>query len=150
MSIKKALYTTTATATGGHKDRVVTTDNQLISLPVSSPGGLGGDSSKVNAEQLFALGYAACFHDAVGYFTKKAGYDMTGLSVEVRNEVGYRKEGSGFGFDVQIDVNLPNVPADQVATILREAEHTCPFSNSIRGNAQVTVKSNGEVLSFDD
>ena len=70
-------YTTTATAWGGRMGRVATSDGRLdyhLSMP-EGMGGEGGDGT--NPEQLFACGYAACFHNAVRSVARKLKVDVT-------------------------------------------------------------------------
>ena len=76
-------YTTTATAWGGRMGRVATSDGKLdyrLSMP-ESMGGEGGEGT--NPEQLFATGYAACFHNAVRSVARKREVDVTDSAVSV-------------------------------------------------------------------
>src|SRR5712672_2910932 len=61
----KILYTAEATATGGREGHARTSDGRLeVDLDVPSEmGGPGGPGT--NPEQLFAIGYAACFQSAL-------------------------------------------------------------------------------------
>ena len=81
-------YTTTATAWGGRMGRVATSDGTLdyqLSMP-ESMGGEGGEGT--NPEQLFAAGYAACFHNALRSVARKEKVDVTDSAVSVTVQIG--------------------------------------------------------------
>ncbi|TDV53661.1 organic hydroperoxide resistance protein [Actinophytocola oryzae] len=133
------LYTAKATSTGkGRLGHVASSDGVLehdLSIP-KEMGGPGGDGT--NPEQLFAAGYAACFHSAL---QAVAGRDKVRTrDSSVTAEVGIGKEGEGFGLTVELVVSLPGVEED-VATKLVEAAHQmCPYSNATRGNIHVGLR----------
>ncbi len=58
--MSKALYTAQAHVDGGRNGRGRTSDGRL-DLDLRQPKELGGDGEGSNPEQLFAIGYAACF-----------------------------------------------------------------------------------------
>jgi hypothetical protein len=80
----KVLYTAEASATGDGRNGHVTSSDRLIDTDVRSPVELGGKGGATNPEQLFAAGYAACFHNALRRVARKAGADVTGSHVTAR------------------------------------------------------------------
>ena len=118
----KALYTAVATATGGQK-RKVTSDNGVLSLELRSPKALGGaNDDYTNPEQIFAAGYAACFDTALNLVIRQA------------------KVTTGFIFAVTLQVNIPDVSLEQAEELAAKAHQVCPYSNSTRGNIEVTTE----------
>ena len=135
MSIEKILYTATATATGGREGRASSSD-QALDVQLSTPRELGGaGGAGTNPEQLFAAGYAACFHSALQMVARASRADITDSSVGAR--VGIGRQGEGFGLEVTLEVVLPNVPADQARALMEQAHQVCPYSNATRGNIDV-------------
>jgi len=98
-------------------------------------GGPGGDLT--NPEQLFAAGYAACFHSALKLVAGRSKASAEGSTVSAA--VGIGKQGDGFGLTVALEVSLPELAKDQAQQLADEAHQVCPYSNATRGNIPVTV-----------
>ncbi len=134
----KTLYTTTAVATGdGRNGRVASLDGHL-DAPVRTPKELGGAGEATNPEQLFAAGYAACFHSALKLVAAKAGADTTDSEVVADVSLGALPTG-GFGLAAQIEVSLPELDRETAESLVAQAHQVCPYSNATRGNMQVTL-----------
>ncbi|MGW3562202.1 organic hydroperoxide resistance protein, partial [Streptomyces sp. NPDC000963] len=58
------VYTAEVASTGDGRNGAVRSSDGLLDLPLSSPKAVGGSGTATNPEQLFAAGYAACFHSA--------------------------------------------------------------------------------------
>lgn len=134
-----ALYTATATATGGRDGRAVSPDG-MLDVKLATPrelGGQGGDGT--NPEQLFAAGYSACFIGALKFVAGQQKQQLP-ADTSITGQVGIGQIPGGFGLEVQLNVSLPGL--DQaVAEQLTEAAHqVCPYSNATRGNINVRLK----------
>jgi len=140
----KILYTAEARVTGGREHgHGATTDGELT-VDLRLPKELGGDGGGTNPEELFAVGYAACFEGAIGAVARRKKVD-TGDAV-IQSKVSLLpNESRGFDLAVELDVTLPSVedPA-QAAELVRAAHHVCPYSNATRGNIPVTLTANGQ------
>jgi Ohr subfamily peroxiredoxin len=134
-----ALYTAKATSTGaGRLGHVASSDGVLehdLSIP-KEMGGPGGDGT--NPEQLFAAGYAACFHSALQAVARREKVRIADSSVTA--EVGIGKQGEGFGLAVVLDISLPGIEHDQATKLVEAAHQMCPYSNATRGNIDVELK----------
>jgi Ohr subfamily peroxiredoxin len=134
-----ALYTAKATSTGaGRLGHVASSDGVLehdLSIP-KEMGGPGGDGT--NPEQLFAAGYAACFHSALQAVARREKVRIADSSVTA--EVGIGKQGEGFGLAVVLDISLPGIEHDQATKLVAAAHQMCPYSNATRGNIDVELK----------
>lgn len=138
MSIEKVLYATSATVTGGRDGRGVSTDGRL-DLTLSTPKELGGaGGAGTNPEQIFAIGYSACFIGAMKFV---AGRDKFALpaDVSVTGTVGIGQIPAGFGIEVELKIALPGLDAETARTIVERAHAVCPYSNATRGNIDVTL-----------
>ncbi|MBD1271932.1 organic hydroperoxide resistance protein [Aeromicrobium tamlense] len=134
----KPLYTASAVATGdGRNGHVESTDGILIA-DVRAPKELGGAGGATNPEQLFAAGYAACFHSALRTVAKRSGADVTDSEVVADVSIGENGTG-GFGLAVALEVTLPNVSREEAEKLVEQAHQVCPYSNATRGNVEVDL-----------
>ena len=134
-----ALYTAVATATGA-PNREVTSDNGVLSLELRSPKALGGaNDDYTNPEQLFAAGYAACFDTALNLVIKQTKVTTGVTTVTAHVSIGKLDTG-GFIFAVTLQVNVPGVSLEQAKELADKAHQVCPYSNSTRGNIEVTTE----------
>ncbi len=110
----------------------------MLDADVRTPPGLGGPGGATNPEQLFAAGYAACFHSALKAVARRASTDVDDSEVSATVGIGKTPEG-GFGLAVELDIHIPGVD-DVTARQLAEAAHQlCPYSNATRNNIDVTL-----------
>ncbi|MFC4337908.1 organic hydroperoxide resistance protein [Salininema proteolyticum] len=130
------LYNTTSTATGAGRDGKVATQDGL-ELDLAIPKELGGPGGATNPEQLFASGYAACFHSALQTVARAAKVKL-GEST-VRATVGIGKDGEGFGLTVALGVSAPEVEREALEGLVAKAHQVCPYSNATRGNIDVEI-----------
>ncbi|MDN3443442.1 organic hydroperoxide resistance protein [Microbacterium foliorum] len=133
-----ALYTAEALATGaGRAGRVATSEGNL-ELDLAIPKEMGGSGDGANPEQLFAAGYAACFHSALQSVARTQKVKITDSSVGARVQIGSNGEG-GFGLAVQLEVVIPDLPHEQAQALADAAHKVCPYSNATRGNIDVEI-----------
>jgi osmotically inducible protein OsmC len=106
----------------------------------------GGDEAGTNPEQLFAVGYAACFESALGVVARRQKVEAG--DVEIDSEVDLvTTEDRAFTVAVRMDVRLPSIDdIEEAAELVRNAHHVCPYSNATRGNIDVTFRVNGQDL----
>jgi osmotically inducible protein OsmC len=132
------LYTASARATGDGRDGHVATSDGTLELDLAIPKEMGGAGGAANPEQLFAAGYAACFHSALRLVARRAKADVNGSVVEA--EVGIGPNGSGgFGLTVALVVDLPAVERAAAEQLVEAAHQVCPYSNATRGNIEVAL-----------
>jgi len=136
MASIEALYTARAKATGG-RDGAGATDDGRLSVKLSTPKQLGGGGGEgTNPEQLFAVGYAACF---VGALKFVGGRDKIAVPADasIDSAVGIGKILGGFGIAVELKISLPGVGPEAADHLIAEADKVCPYSNATRGNIEV-------------
>jgi Ohr subfamily peroxiredoxin len=134
----QALYSTTAHARGDGRNGQIESDDGILEAPVRMPPELGGPGGATNPEQLFAAGYAACFHSALRLAGQQAGVDVSGSEVSATVHLGTTDAG-GFGLGVDLDVSLPACTPEEARATADRAHELCPYSNATRGNIDVTV-----------
>ncbi|GAA4186890.1 organic hydroperoxide resistance protein [Gryllotalpicola kribbensis] len=132
------LYTAEALSTGEGRNGHVTTTDGRVDLDMAIPQAMGGSGNGANPEELFAAGYAACFHSALLGVARSQKVKLEDETVGARVHIGPNGEG-GFQLAVELEVTIPTLPHDE-AQALADAAHTvCPYSNATRGNIDVTI-----------
>ncbi|GGD15805.1 organic hydroperoxide resistance protein [Nocardioides daphniae] len=134
----KPLYTATAVSTGEGRNGHVETTDGLIVTDVRTPKEMGGEGGATNPEQLFAAGYAACFHSALKSVSKKEGADAGESEVVADVSIGDNGQG-GFMLAVGLEVTMPKVEREVAEKLVEKAHQVCPYSNATRGNIEVTL-----------
>jgi lipoyl-dependent peroxiredoxin len=141
----KVLYTAEATVTGGRDEGHGRTSDGALDVQLRSPVELGGEGGGTNPEQLFAVGYAACFEGAIKAVARRRKLDAGAVSIDSRVDFGPAEDRS-FMIAVRLDVSLPGFEDEQAADIVRAAHNVCPYSNATRGNIDVALSANGRRL----
>lgn len=136
----KILYTARGSATGGREGQAAT-DTGNVKLVLNTPkelGGGGGDGT--NPEQLFAMGYSACFLGALKF---AAGKDKVKIPDDARVSadvgIGPRDDGKGFGIAVKLTISAPGIDKAQLEDLVQKAHIVCPYSDATRGNIDVEL-----------
>ena len=130
--------TPTVTSTGGRDGRVRSADG-FIDLQVAIPKEMGGPGGKTNPEELFAAGYAACFHSAVKRVAAERKVAIGNSLVEAHVGIGPGDSGPGFTLAVELRVVLPVADTDAAKQVVQAAHVLCPYSNATRGNIEVKL-----------
>jgi osmotically inducible protein OsmC len=139
----KVLYTAEATVTGGRVNGRGRSTDGALDVQLRSPKEMGGEGGGTNPEQLFAVGYGACFESALGVVARREQVETGDVSIDSRVSLLPTEE-RGFTLAVALDVTLPHVQdADQAVRIVAAAHQVCPYSNATRGNIEVTLTANG-------
>jgi Ohr subfamily peroxiredoxin len=140
------IYTAKAHVTGGRAEGHGATSDGALEVDLRLPSEMGGSGGGTNPEQLFAVGYAACFEGALGVVARRMKADAGDAAID--SEVGLSPDGKGgFVLSVRLDVTLPSVQdAAQAAAIVKAAHAVCPYSNATRGNIDVALSANGAAV----
>lgn len=133
----KIVYTAEATSTGGRVGRGVTADGK-VNIQLDKPVEMGGKGDGANPEQLFAIGYSACFLGALKFVAGQAKTDVP-EDAAVTALVGFGPIPDGFGLQVELKVKLPGIERTMAENLVRKAHVVCPYSNATRGNVDVTL-----------
>jgi len=133
------LYTAKAHVTGGRAEGHGATSDGALEVDLRIPVEMGGPGGGTNPEELFAVGYAACFEGALGVVARRAKADADDAAID--SEVSLSPDGKGgFLLSVALNVTLPNVPdTDTAVELVRGAHEVCPYSNATRGNIEVAL-----------
>ncbi|MFI5824783.1 organic hydroperoxide resistance protein [Streptomyces rishiriensis] len=136
------LYTAEVTSSGdGRKGRVSSSDG-VLELGLDAPKEVGGSGEQTNPEQLFAAGYAACFHSALRLSAREARVRLE-EEPAVTARVHLERDDSGYGISADLTVRMPGVAARTARELVDRAHARCPYSRAVRGNVRVGIELAG-------
>ncbi|HEV7174371.1 MAG TPA: organic hydroperoxide resistance protein [Solirubrobacteraceae bacterium] len=145
----KTIYTAEATVTGGRAEGHGATTDGALDVQLRTPKEMDGPGGGTNPEQLFAVGYAACFEGALGVVGRRERAEVGDVSIDSRVSL-ITTEDRGFTVAVELGVTLPQVSdPEQAARIVAAAHKVCPYSNATRGNIDVKLTANGQEVALD-
>ena len=140
----RVLYTARAHVTGGRQDGHGRSADGELDVRLRAPKEMGGAGDGTNPEELFAVGYAACFESALGTVARRRHLDAGQLAIDSAVSLLPTGDG-GFRLAVTLDVSLPSVgDREAAAQLVRDAHQVCPYSNATRGNIDVDLLLAGE------
>lgn len=131
-------YWTEAQASGGGRNGIAALSSGMLTVTMTSPKELGGSGAGHNPEELFAIGYAACYLGAMRYVAnaEKLGTVPSDATVKAEVGIGPRSDG-GFGLKVKLTVRMPGLDRAVAETIATRGHFICPYSNATKGNIEV-------------
>jgi lipoyl-dependent peroxiredoxin len=133
--LEKVIYTAKAHTTGGRDGGASRTDDGRLDVKLSVPGKPG---TGTNPEQLFAVGWSACFLSAIKIAASKARVTLPAdVSIDVEVDLGLAENIHGLA--ARLNVNLPGVDRQVAEALAETAHHLCPYSNATRGNIEVAL-----------
>ncbi|MBZ9806612.1 MULTISPECIES: organic hydroperoxide resistance protein [unclassified Mesorhizobium] len=133
-----ALYTTQARVTGGRAGHGETSDG-LLKVDLAMPKELGGPGGATNPEQLFAIGYAACFESAIRFVARKQKLPLADAAVTAT--VDLLPNGEGFKLGVSLAAETKGLDQAAAEALVSAAHQICPYSNATRGNVEVAISA---------
>jgi osmotically inducible protein OsmC len=135
----QVLYTASATATGDGRNGHVRSSDGVLDLDLAVPKEMGGPGGSLpNPEELFAAGYAACFHSALKTVARARKITLADTAITVDVGIGPNGQG-GYQLTAAIEAEVPGVDPAQARELLEQAHQVCPYSNATRGNIEVDL-----------
>jgi Ohr subfamily peroxiredoxin len=140
---RDAIYTAEAHVTGGRAEGHGRTTDGALDVDIRVPEAMGGSGGGTNPEQLFAVGWAACFESALGTVARRRRQSAGDVAIDSRVML-VPNEDRGFSLAAELAVTLPSVDdPDEAVELARAAHQICPYSNATRGNVDVVITANG-------
>jgi osmotically inducible protein OsmC len=140
---REPIYTAHAHVTGGRADGHGTTSDGALEVKLHRPKEMGGEGNGTNPEQLFAVGYAACFESALGAVARRQKVQVEDVAIDSSVSL-IPTEDRGFRLGVELAVTLPSITDSEQAIALVQAAHgVCPYSNATHGNIDLRLTANG-------
>ena len=132
--LDKVLYTAQTHTTGGRVGAGKASDGAL-DVQLSSPG---SGKPGTNPEQLFGIGYSACFIGAMQIAGTNLGIKVPDdVAIDASVSLGKTDGGAAYGLAVKMAISLPGLDAQQKQQLVEAAHQTCPYSHATRGNIEV-------------
>lgn len=130
----KIIYKTRATASGGRSGRSALDDGSLgFDMAVPGSGKPGA-----NPEQLFSMGYAACFDNALIVTARRTGKQVEDSKTSVEVGLGQKPDG-GYALDIDLHVEVKGLDERSARELVELAHTVCPYSNAVRNNVEVRL-----------
>lgn len=131
----KLLYTAKAHTTGGREGGASRTSDGRLDVKLSVPGTPGNGT---NPEQLFAVGWSACFTSAMKIVAAQMKVRLP-PDMATDAEVDLWAGADGYFLKGRLNVSLPGLERQVAQSILDGAHQTCPYSKATRGNIDVAI-----------
>ena len=141
----KVIYTAAAHVTGGRVAGHGRTSDGALEVDLRTPTEMGGDGGGTNPEQLFAVGYAACFESALAAVARRQKVETGDVGIDSKVMLVTGEERS-FAIAVELAVTLPSVEDDAAVGLVEAAHKVCPYSNATQGNIEITLSVNGTAV----
>src|SRR3954471_16865811 len=142
----RTIYTAEAHVTGGRAEGHGRTSDGALEVDIRPPEEMGGSGGGTNPEQLFAVGYAACFESALGAVGRRLRQEAGDVAIDSKVML-LRTDERAYKLGVALAVSLPSVDdPDQAVELVRAAHQVCPSSNATRGNIEVSLTANGRAV----
>ena len=138
----KTLYTAEARVSGGRIAGHGRTSDGALEVDIRLPPELGGEEPGTNPEQLFAVGYASCFENALAAVARRKKVDVGDVAVDSKVML-ITGEDRSFTIAVELAVSLPGLDEQEAVDLVEAAHKVCPYSNATRGNIEVALSANG-------
>jgi lipoyl-dependent peroxiredoxin len=132
---KKAVYTAKAHTIGGRDGGASRTSDGRLDVKLAAPGSTG---TGTNPEQLFAVGWSACFLSNIKIAAGKMKIKLP-EDVAVDAEVDLCLGDDGYSLQARLNVTLPGLERQTAQAIVDTSHHACPYSKATRGNINVVT-----------
>ena len=133
--VEKVLYTAKAHTTGGREGGSSRTSDGRLDVKLSVPGTPG---TGTNPEQLFAVGWSACYLSAIKIVAARMKVKLP-AELAVNAEVDLGMAGGGYLIQARLNVNLPGVEREIAQKLVDGAHMECPYSKATHGNINVVT-----------
>ena len=141
----KDLYTAEAHVTGGRVAGHGRTSDGLLEVDLRPPAEAGGEGGGANPEQLFAIGYAACFGNAIEAVARRQKLEVGDVAIDSKVKLRTGEDRS-FTIAAELHVSLPSLDAAAAVELVGAAHRVCPYSNATRGSMEVVLSANGAAV----
>lgn len=133
--IEKLLYTAKAHTTGGRDGGASRTSDGRLDVKLSVPGTPG---TGTNPEQLFAVGWSACFLSALKIVAARKKVKLP-PDVAIDSEVDLGTTNGGYFLQARLNVSLPGIEREVAQELVDGAHLECPYSKATHGNIYVVT-----------
>jgi osmotically inducible protein OsmC len=142
----RVIYTAHAHVTGGRAAGHGRTSDGALEVDLRAPVEMGGEGGGTNPEQLFAVGYAACFESAIAGAARRRRLEVADVAID-SSVMLMPTDNRGYALAVTLAITLPSIDDEvEAVELVRAADLLCPYSNATRGNIDVVLTVNGHAV----
>ena len=141
----KDRYTAEAHVTGGRAAGHGRTSDGVLEVDIRPPAEAGGEGGGTNPEQLFAIGYAACFGSAIEAVARRRKLELGEVAVDSKVKLRTGEDRS-FTIATELHVSIPALGEAEAVELVGAAHRVCPYSNATRGSMEVLLTANGAAV----
>lgn len=143
-TVMKPMYTAVVTVSPGKEGHArmsghARSRDDILDLNLAFPTELGGNGQGTNPEQLFAAGYAACFHGALALAARKTKIDTSQTTVSCAVTIGRDPSDGGYMLAAKLSIEMPGTEPERAERLIAQAHKLCPYSKAINGNVDVEI-----------
>jgi Ohr subfamily peroxiredoxin len=144
-TVMKPLYKAEVTVSPGQEGHArmsghARSSDGILDINLAFPTELGGNGQGTNPEQLFAAGYAACFHGSLALVAIKAKVDASKATVRCAITIGRDPQDGGYMLAAKLTIKMPNIEPQKAGDLIAQAHKLCPYSKAIHGNVDVEIE----------
>jgi osmotically inducible protein OsmC len=133
--IEKILYTAKAHTTGGREGGSSRTSDGALDVRLAVPG---THQTGTNPEQLFAVGWSACFLSALKLVAARSKVRLPpDVSIDVEVDLGTTD--GHYNIQARLNVSLPGIDRETAQKLVDGAHMECPYSKATHGNINVVT-----------
>jgi len=132
--IDKVLYTAKAHTTGGRDGGASRTSDGHLDVKLAVPGTHG---TGTNPEQLFAVGWSACFLSAINLVAHRMKVKLSDVTVDAEVDLGTTN--GSYLIQARLNVTIPGVVPEIAQKVVDAAHLECPYSKATHGNINVVT-----------
>ena len=133
--IDRVLYTAKAHTTGGRDGGASRTSDGRVDVKLSVPGTHGEGT---NPEQLFAVGWSACFLSAIKIVAARMKVRLP-PDAAIDSEVDLGTTDGRYLIQARLNVSLPGIDHETAQRLVDGAHMECPYSKATHGNINVVT-----------
>jgi len=129
------LYTAKIHTTGGRENGISRSSDGRLDVRLSTPG---SPRIGTNPEQLFAVGWSACFASAIADAAGKKKISLP-AGVAIDAEVDLNLVDGGYLLRTRLNISMAGIEREAARALVDEAHQICPYSKATRGNIDITI-----------
>jgi Ohr subfamily peroxiredoxin len=133
--LEKVLYTARAHTTGGRDGGASRTSDGQLEVKLAVPG---SHAVGTNPEQLFAVGWSACYLSAIKLVAARMKVRLP-PDVAIDSEVDLGTTDGGYRIQARLNVSLPGIAPEIGQKLIDGAHLECPYSKATHGNINVVT-----------
>lgn len=137
----KKIYESEVKNIGGRTGKSFSSDRSFAVDIAPAKEISGVETTATNPEQLFAAGYAACFHQALQSAFRRNNVQAIHSDVTVFVALNMEPADRSYEISVRIRTSIKGFSQEDAEKYVAQAHSICPYSKAIKGNVDVKLET---------